>query len=41
MSIRNASLIHLAAEKAHSRKLVVASPATNIPFHSGQSSVTP
>src|SRR4028119_2320242 len=33
--------IHRAAEKAHSRKLVVASPATNIPFYSAQSSVTP
>ena len=29
------------AEKACSRKLVVASPATNIPFYSAQSSVTP
>src|SRR5215203_4268633 len=29
------------AEKAHSRKLVVSSPATNIPFYSAQSSVTP
>jgi len=31
--------IHRAAEKAHSRKLVVASPATNISFYSAQSSV--
>src|SRR5215212_7051324 len=29
------------AEKDNSRKLVVARSATNIPFHSGQSSVTP
>src|SRR5215218_11458390 len=33
--------IHRVAEKAHSRKLVVAIPATNIPFYSAQSSVTP
>src|SRR5215213_10571068 len=34
-------LIHPIAEKAHSRKLVVASLATNIPFYGAQSSVTP
>src|SRR5215213_6708454 len=28
-------------EGSHSRKLVVASPATNVPFYSAQSSVTP
>src|SRR5215207_11033001 len=33
--------IHRAAEKAHSRKPTVASLATNIPFYSAQSSVTP
>jgi hypothetical protein len=33
--------IHRAAEKAHSRKLVVASSATNIPFYTGQSSHPP
>jgi len=33
--------IHSPSEKAHSRKLVVASPATNIPFYGAQSSVTP
>ena len=33
--------IHRESEKAHSRKLVVASPAINIPFYSAQSSVTP
>src|SRR5215203_5154442 len=36
-----ASAIHRVAEKAHSRKLVVASPTTNIPFYSAQSTVTP
>src|SRR5215208_7955913 len=35
-----ASAIHRVAEKAHSRKLVVASPATNIPSYSAQSTVT-
>jgi hypothetical protein len=33
--------IHRAAEKTHSRKLIVASPATNIPFYSNQRIVTP
>jgi hypothetical protein len=33
--------IHRTAEKAHSQKLVVASPATNIPFYTGQNSATP
>src|SRR5215211_6423076 len=38
---RRAAFIHLPSEKAHSRKLTVASLATNIPFYSGQSSVSP
>src|SRR5215218_8988877 len=38
---RRAASIHRESERAHSRKPTVASPATNIPFYSTQSSVAP